>query len=347
MSFVGRKHELKKLKTLTQRNIANLVVIKGRRRIGKSRLIAELGRQYKHYYVFSGLYPGALLGKQEQIKEFSLAMSRQFNIPSAKYNDWSDIFWMLHEQTKNKKALILFDEISWMASEDNEFLAKLKNAWDLYFSQNSKLTLVLCGSVSAWINENILASSGYFGRISLVLSLKELPLIDCNDFWGPQSKHISAYEKIKMLSVTGGVPRYLEEINPSLSAEENIQQMCFDASGLLYNDFEQIFTKILRTKSVVYEKVVMALVTGAMDQSELTKKIGAESGGALTRYLDEMMEAGFVSRDYTWNIKDGKISLLSKYRLSDNYLRFYLKYVFILSIMKIEFTKKIRSGKGE
>ena len=71
--------------------------------------------------------------------------------------------------------------------------------------------------------KNILSNTGFVGRISFTLTLEELPIKDCNEFWGKKSHNISAMEKLKLLSVTGGIPRYLEEINSSLSAEKNIK----------------------------------------------------------------------------------------------------------------------------
>src|SRR5260221_22523 len=83
-----------------------------------------------------------------------------------------------------------------------------------FFKKNDQLMFIICGSVSTWIEENILSSTGYLGRVSLDLTLKELPLPDCVKFWGPHASRVSAYEKLKVLAVTGGVPLYLEHIRP-------------------------------------------------------------------------------------------------------------------------------------
>ena len=115
-----------------------------------------------------------------------------------------------------------------MGSKDPHFLGKIKDAWDLYFKKNDHLTFIICGSASAWIEKNILSSAGFVGRISLTLTLRELTLIECNQFW---PRGVSAYEKFKILSVTGGVPKYLEEINTKQSAEENIKRLCFTEGG--------------------------------------------------------------------------------------------------------------------
>src|SRR3990167_5897184 len=119
----------------------------------------------------------------------------------------------------------------------------------MYFKKNQSLILILCGSASAWIEKNILSSTGFVGRISYRLTLEELSLSESNQFWTGKSAHISAYEKLKILSVTGGIPRYLEEIKPQLSAEENIKQMCFVKGGPLVNEFDEIFSDIFSKRS--------------------------------------------------------------------------------------------------
>ena len=94
-----------------------------------------------------------------------------------------------------------------MGSKDPTFLGKLKTAWDLYFKNNPQLVLILCGSISSWIEENILSSTGFMGRISLDIILEELPLYECNEFWNAEQNRASAFDKLKVLSVMGGVPR--------------------------------------------------------------------------------------------------------------------------------------------
>lgn len=116
-----------------------------------------------------------------------------------------------------------------MGFKDPNFLGNLKTAWDIYFKKNPKLVLILCGS--AWIEKNILSSSGFLGRISYTLTLEELSLPECKEFWNKYDNRISAYEKFKILSVIGGVPRYLEEVIATKTAEENINNLCFKKGG--------------------------------------------------------------------------------------------------------------------
>lgn len=210
---------------------------------------------------------------------------------------------------------------------DHTFLGKLKSAWDLYFKNNPQLLLILSGSMSAWIDKNILSSTGFMGRISLELTLDELPLPVCNLFWRKKAELVSPYEKFKVLSVTGGVPRYLEEIDPNESAEENIYNLAFRKGGLLVEEFDRIFSDLFLKRSERYKQIIKRLIDGQASLDEISDALNFEKGGTISEYLEDLIETGYVSSDYNWNITKGVVSNLRKYRLKDNYLRFYLKYI--------------------
>ncbi len=325
--FYGRKTELDRLNKQNQKKTSAMVVIKGRRRIGKTRLILEFSQGQKSL-IFTGLPPEK--GKttaQDQREYFAKQMEQLLHLRGIKADDWADLFWHLAKETSKGQTLIVFDEINWMGTEDHTFLGKLKSAWDLYFKNNPQLILVLSGSMSAWIEDNILNSTGFVGRISLNLTLDELPLHVCNLFWRKKTKQISAYEKFKVLSVTGGVPLYLEKIDPNLSAEENIQEIAFTADGLLVEEFERIFSDLFSNRSERYKMIMKKLAEGSADLDAICKAAKMEKGGTVSHYLEELVGTGYIIRDYTWLIKTGKESLLSKFRLKDNYIRFYLKYI--------------------
>lgn len=323
--FIGRKRELAELSNLFDKKTASLVVIQGRRRIGKSRLVQEFAKNHTFYH-FSGTPPVASSTIQSQLNEFARQVSIQTGLPEVFADDWSKLFILLHKTTQTGRVIILFDEISWMGSKDPEFLGKLKNAWDLYFSKNPQLILVLCGSVSAWIDKNILSHTGFVGRISYRLTLEELTLKECNQFWTHGSS-ISAYEKLKILSVTGGVPRYLEEINPYLPAERTIHNLCFTKRGLLVHEFKDIFNDIFSRRTETYKKIIETLAHGNCELKEIAQALHLSQTSSISEYLEDLIKSGFVSRDYTWHIPSEEVSRLSHFRLSDNYVRFYLKYI--------------------
>lgn len=324
--FIGRATEIHELNELQERNAANFVIVQGRRRIGKSRLIEEFAKKQK-FYRLTGIAPTKDVTAQMQRDEFARQLSEQLNIPKFSMDDWGNLFTLMAQHTKKGRVIILFDEISWMGSLDPSFLGKLKNAWDLQFKNNPKLMLVLCGSVSSWIDKNIISSTLFLGRPTWFMNLKELDLSACNEFWGRYRTRVSVYEKLKVLAITGGVPRYLELINPDRGAEDNIRNLCFLPSAPLVGEFERIFSDIFGTRSEIYKKIISRLVLGSATQEEIIESCGRSKTGDFTEYLTDLEHAGFVARDFTWHIKDGRQSKLSQYRLKDNYVRFYLKYI--------------------
>jgi len=324
--FVGRTNELESLADLTQKRSASLVVVKGRRRIGKSRLIEEFARDIR-FLRFAGLPPTDKTSTHSQMDEFSKQLSVNLGAPRMIANDWSELFLFLARETRQGRVVILLDEISWMGSKDPDFLGKLKNVWDMEFKKNPELILIFCGSVSVWIEENILRSTGFVGRLSLVLDLEELSVQECNQLLTEIGFRGNAYEKFKILSVTGGIPRYLEEIKPDRLADENIKDLCFTKKGVLFREFQEIFLDIFARRSDMYKNIVETLVDGDKDFAEIIAHINMVKSGHVSEYLNNLTQSGFIRRDYTWNVKEGNESSLSRYRLSDNYLRFYLKYI--------------------
>lgn len=324
--FLGREQELKSLKELLLKNSSSLVVLRGRRRIGKSRLASEFSKQFTQYYTFTGLPPSKHPSADSQRSEFRRQMKEQ-GIQSYEVNDWGDLFTLLAKHCGSGRVLIVLDEITWMAYKDKDFLGKLKIVWDLHFSKNAKLMLIISGSNSAWIEKNLLSSTGFMGRVSHRILLDELPLSVCNQFWGKNERLISPYEKFKLLSVTGGIPRYLEEIIPAKPAEENLIRLCFSPSGILFTEFDNIFSDLFDGKQENYHKIIKSLVLEHGSLETISKRLGRKRGGDLSEALNELEESGFLSRDFSWHLKNGKLSKLSQYRIRDNYIRFYLKYI--------------------
>ncbi len=325
--YVGRGHEHAEFHQLLRKKTASLVTCQGRRRIGKSTFIQKCSEEMDHFICIDGLAPRKGVGMPEQLQSFAQKLSEQSRLPFVKIENWSQAFQLLASAIPREgRTLVLLDEISWMAMGDADFPGHLKSAWDRLFSNENGLVLFLCGSVSSWIENNILNSTGFVGRCSWQFSLDELPLWCCNEFWGDGG--VSPSEKLKILSITGGVPRYLEEIDPRQTAEQNIQRLCFNRSGLLFNEFEQIFHDIFGTKTTIHRNILKQLVSGPKSVSKISCALGNKRGGSLSLRLRELEQARFIARDISFDPATGDSrSRIIRYRLSDNYLRFYLRYI--------------------
>jgi AAA+ ATPase superfamily predicted ATPase len=324
--FVGREKEMQELKDLLNKKTASFVVVKGRRRIGKSRLLEEFCKGLKTFK-FMGLPPTDETTLQSQLDEFSRQLSEATGLPEAIVDDWSKQFTFLARESRKGRLVIIFDEISWIGSKDSDFLGKLKNAWDNHFKKNPKLIFIVCGSISTWIDDNILNSTAFYGRVSWTINLMPLPLHHCNQLLKALGFKGSDYEKFKILSVMGGIPWYLEQIQGQFNADDNIARQCFTKGGVLLIEFDKIFHEVFGKRDKIYKEIVEVLGNGPAEYEAIAKLTEYQSSGRLSQYLANLVSAGFVSRDYTWALTSGKETKISHFRLSDNYLRFYLKYI--------------------
>lgn len=326
--FYGREDLLGQLGDLLKKRTASLVTCRGRRRIGKSTLVEEFARRNRLKFMkLEGLSPRESDTNVKQLSAFSRqlgAMTGRNEKPAA---NWFDAFARLDAAIEDVPTVVFLDEISWMGKYDPDFPGELKYAWDNRFKKHDRLIMVICGSVSTWITRNILKSKGFVGRPSLNLVVGELPLSDCLKFWGRKASRISDAEIFDILSVTGGVPKYLELVDPSVSAETNIRKLCFTPGGLLTEEFYDIFDDVFSSGRTVERRILASLAESAKGGAEIASQLGVDNNGHFQECLDSLEIAGFVARDGGLNPETGRAARLVRYRICDNYTRFFLKYV--------------------
>ena len=329
--FVGREEQLEQLCDLWRKPVASLVTCRGRRRIGKSTLIEEFARRNRvRFLKIEGLPPHNGVTNEMQLAAFARQLAEQTGSPCVPLANWHEAFAQLDERLDARaKMVVLLDEISWMGKFDVGFSGELKYAWDNRFSKKARLILVLCGSVSSWIDKNILKNKGFVGRPSLNLVVPELSMREACAFWTNRrgGAHIAPREIVDVLSVVGGVPKYLESIDTTASADENIARLCFRPGGMLVDEFNEIFDDALDENLGFKKRLLGALTKGPASPSELAEELGVEFNGHFSASLNELEVAGFVAQESGLNPATGKRSKVIRYRICDNYTRFYLKYI--------------------
>jgi len=330
-SFYGRSDYLDDLSSLWRKRTSSIVACRGRRRIGKSTLIREFARQTSSVYIeIEGLSPQRQkpMTNQDQLDNFiaTLSVFAHKKIPAV--DNWLAAFAALDELIDDHvRTVILLDQVSWMGGYDPNFPGILRNAWETFFHRHDQLVVVVCGSVSTWIRDNILGDTGFAGRFSRDYVLPELSMQESSLFWGSAIERLSPREILDVLSVTGGIPRYLEEMDPGLSADENIRRTCFLPSGELYKDFDAIFNPLYGSDIPAKVSILEALADGPLTGAELSSAAELCRNGRLSDLLKDLSGGGFITPDLGKNPETGKESRIFKYRLRDNYTRFYLKYI--------------------
>ncbi len=327
--FFGREDQLAQLEALWDKRVSSLVTCRGRRRVGKSTLVEEFAKRSGARLIkIEGIRPGSKTTVRDELRAFAKQLARQSGAAKSPPDDWYSAFGVLDGQISNKeRTVVLLDEVSWLAHGDETFADYLKIAWDNWLKKHDRLVLVVCGSVSSWIRDNIICNRAYVGRRSLDMVVPELPLHECAKFWGKSLARTDAREIIDVLSVTGGIPRYLEEISPRLSAEENIRRLAFSPKGVLREDFDEMFNDVITSKPKFTARVLKSLVDGPMSCAEVAKTLGVGKGGNVSKAMSILEESGFVAPECTRNPETGRDIRERRYRLRDNYARFYLKYI--------------------
>jgi len=329
MNFFGRESQLADLQALWGKSVASLCTCRGRRRIGKSTLIERFAALSNARFIkIEGVKPKPNYDNDSELKAFALQLSAQTGADDTPPSNWLNAFLRLDREIHDdERTVVLLDEVSWLGYFDEMFADTIKIAWDNYWKKHDRLVVVLCGSVSGWIKENIIDNSAFMGRRSLDMDVRELPLAQCVKFWGNAVGRIDVREIIDVLSVTGGVPRYLEEVDPSLSADENIRRMAFRAKSTLRTDFDEMFLDAITRQPQLSGRVIRCLVGGAMSVTEVARELDMEKGGKISDALELLKEAGLVALDAGRNPETGSRQRERRYRLKDNYSRFYLKYI--------------------
>ena len=327
--FIGREREIEDLTGFWGRDHGVLITCRGRRRIGKSTLISEFAsRTAKTFISIVGLAPRKGMTDARQRRNFCEKIAEYAERDYVAADTWSKAFRQLDELLVDcGRTVVLLDEISWMGGYDLDFAGYFKEAWDTYLHRHRDLIVVLCGSVSAWIAENILNSTGFVGRDSFDIELGELSLADSVKLFGPMSERLSTTEKLDLLSLTGGVPKYLEEVRPELSVDDNYRRLCFLPRSLLFREFNETFSEVFGVRMTTRGRILRLLLDGGLSSSELAEQEGKQPNGTYADALRDLQLAGFVAEDAGLSPLTGKPVKQSRYRVKDNYARFYLKNI--------------------
>jgi len=323
--FIGRTHELQLLKDKYNTGKSELVVLYGRRRIGKSSLVEKFAEGKDFFFKFEGIEGE---NTKNQIASFVKIMGKYIDdsfLGKIDFDSWHTVFDYLTEKLvdkkKRKQKLVLFlDEVQWMAVRRGSLIGTIKYFWDNYWKKMNVM-LILCGSIASFMVSRIIHSKALYGRITLEILLKGLLPDEAAKFF--ENKR-SKEEILRYLLVLGGVPRYLEEINLNRSFNQNVNTLCFSKNGLMVDEINKIFYSQFK-EAETYLKIVSVLKSSLLTFKEISEKTGMPSGGNLKKALDLLINAElvdfYISMDKGWNTK------FKKYRLGDEFLVFYFKYI--------------------
>ena len=322
--FVGRLPELRLFGEIIAESAPALVAIYGRRRVGKTFLVRRAAAEALKFEL-TGIKDANL---REQLENFGAALAAASGGKfTAVPKSWIEAFDQLAEWfgtlPGDRKHVLFMDELPWLATPRSRFLQALDHFWNSWGSRQPNLVLVVCGSAASWMIRKLLHDrGGLHNRVTHRIRLEPFTLGESREFLTARNIPLSDLQIAELYMALGGVPHYLKQLRRGESTGQAIDRICFAAGGALRDEFDLLYPALFDSPERHME-VVRALAKKSLTHQELATASGLSDGGRLTMVIKELQESGFVRATLPF----GKKKKDTRYRLSDEYSRFYLRWI--------------------
>ena len=339
--MVGRTAEIKKLETAYRSNRAEFVGIYGRRRIGKTFLVNET---FAGRFVFrhAGLSPveeeqsesdSARLDEsllKKQLAHFHTSLLQEGESGTLPPKNWEEAFFRMEQiietkEVKKGKKVVFIDELPWMDTPKSGFITALEGFWNNWGCRQNNLLFIVAGSSTSWmINKLINNHGGLYGRLTREIRLSPLTLGECKALFRENGVLLSDYDIAQAYMVFGGIPFYLNAMEAGESLAQCIDACFFSKGATLRGEFNRLFGAVFSNPETM-KTIVRALSRRriGLTRTQLEEATGIARGGAMTSYLQALVESDFVVEYYPFGMGHRE----SYYRLSDPFCWFYLRFV--------------------
>lgn len=322
--FIGRKQELQFLEDKYNSKGGQLIVVYGRRRVGKTETLREFCKNKTHIF-----YSCREISDKLQLRSFSEKLLRE-KIPAASYvkefADWETAFRNIAELPYgDNKKLIIIDEFPYMCKNNESIPSILQNLWDEQF-KDENVMIVLCGSAMSFIEKELLAEKNpLYGRATGIYKMEAMGFYDAVQFF----PNYTDKEKILAYSVLGGIPHYLAQFDPAKSLDDNIKKNILTKGCILYSEVEFILRQELR-ETPLYNTIIESVALGNTKLNDISTKSLIDDTSKTSVYLKNLIELQIVEREFS--VDDGTKERANNnrglYRLTDNFFRFWYAFVF-------------------
>ncbi|MBR6411175.1 MAG: ATP-binding protein [Clostridia bacterium] len=332
MRIIGREKEYSKLQAIYNSGKPELVVVKGRRRIGKTYLVNNaFGNRFA--FKHTGMSPVDLTENTgskitQQLDSFCLSL-RRYGYKGKKPTNWLDAFFLLEKllESKNdgKRQVVFIDELPWLDTPRSSFVSSFEQFWNNWGSTNENLMLIVCGSSSSWINDNLLNNyGGLYNRITQIIDLKPFNLRETKEFYEYKDIVMSDYDIVQSYMIFGGIPFYLDQLDRSLSLAENVTELFFQKNSVLNNEYDHLFRSAFKSPEEI-KKIVFALSKKriGLTKKEITKCTSISDGGSLSSLLLSLIASNIIIR----YVPFGRKKTEHHYKLVDPFCLFYLYFI--------------------
>lgn len=329
MSIVGRKREQRELARYGESPRSEFVVVCGRRRVGKTFLVREyFGNTFAFYA--TGVAGGNMA---VQLRSFAGSL-KDHGAESGTVRDWFDAFDELRtllqrddvaRDAVSGKRVVFIDEMPWLDTPRSNFKSALELFWNGWASAQRDILLIVCGSATSWVIDNLLKErGGLHNRVTGRLVLEPFTLAECEEYYRQNGMALTRQQVVENYMVFGGIPFYLDLMDRRLSPAQNIDRLCFSRVGALRDEFDELYRSLFKhaDRHIAIVRALARRLKG-MTRSQIEGHTCVASGGTLTGALEELEQCGFVRkyRDFTKRTRG------AVYQLVDPFTLFYLRFM--------------------
>lgn len=318
MNFLGREKEILVLEKEYARD-GGFVVIYGRRRIGKTTLIKQFIKSKTAFYFLATKEV-----ESQSMKRFAGVIARTTGnsvLQKAAFSDWLDLFQAVADYKPNEKKVLVIDEFPYLVKVNDSFPSILQNAWDEIL-KDSNVMLILCGSLISMMKKHALSyESPLYGRRTAQMRIAPLPFTTVYE-----NQKLSFEEAAEQYSITGGVPKYMEFFSDGQPLYEQIKENVLSKNGFLYEEPNFLLTDKVQVLTN-YFSIIKVIADGNHKLGTIAGILGLETS-ALTPYLKTLSELGFIEKQVPVTEKNAEKTRKGLYFISDNFLRFWFRYVY-------------------
>jgi len=328
--IIGREAECKTLEEIAHSSEAEFLAIYGRRRVGKTYLITNyFSTKSRVFFYVTGVQKAPL---NDQIERFTQEMSRIFypGLELKPAPNWLASFEKLTQAMKTQPAteqiVLFFDEIPWLAGPRSKFLSALDYYWNKHWSRMPNCKLIICGSSASWIIKKIINhKGGLHNRITRRIILRPFLLDEVEDYLAFRGIKLPRQHIVKLYMAMGGIPHYLKQIKGGLSADQNINEICFTENGILFDEFDKLFSSLFTNPKNHIEIIrLIAKTRQGSSRVEIENKAKrSQKGGGLSDRLEALEAAGFITSYIPVDHPQKGLY----YRINDEYTYFYLTWI--------------------
>ncbi len=319
--FKDRKAELAALNAEYRKKGARLIVIYGRRRVGKTTLIKEFfkGKRGVYFLADKQLEPGLIGRLRNSVSEHLAAP----HLKEIDFKSWDSLFdYWLSNETFSKKTVFVIDEFQYLARVNNAFPSIFQRIWDEKLKEKN-IFVILCGSLINMMYSTTLSyKSPLYGRRTGQIKLEPVRFAKVAEFF----PRISTEKLIEFYSVLGGVPKYIEIVNPGKSLLENVRKHILSKNGYLYAEPRFLLSEEV-TETATYFSILKTIAEGERKMGNIASRLQVSTQN-LTGYFNMLIDLGLIERQIPVTEDMPEKSKKGLYFIKDNFFRFWFRYVF-------------------